>query len=94
MKNVRMLLSGAIIIAIVGSSLAFTKNNPDLYACVSGKCIPVAASSFDPGGGIPLPPNNYYKTCSANTDIDCFCPNSTTKGCSRSNHPAQAFANN
>jgi hypothetical protein len=95
MKNVRMLLTGAIVMAIVGSSLAFTKNNPDLFACVGSpiQCLAVSASSFDPGGGLPLPPSNYYTTNKAKLNIDCFAPHSTTQGCSRSNHPAQAFAN-
>lgn len=93
MKSVRMFLTSAIVIAIVGSSLAFTKTNPNLYTCASFQCIKAGASSFNSGGATLLT-TDFYTANTATTNIDCFKPGSTTQGCSSDNHPQQAFENN
>jgi len=91
MKNLRMILTGAIVMAIVGSSLAFTKSSPNLFACISNQCILAGASSFNPGGAQHLTATDFYTSNTATTNIVCFRPGSTTQGCSFSNHPQQAF---
>jgi len=92
MKNVRMLLTGALVTAIVSGSLAFTKINPDLFTCnAQNKCVAAPASSFDPGGAQQLNPALYYTT-SAAANFICPKPNDPTIGCQT--HPAKAFVNN
>jgi hypothetical protein len=40
MKNVKMVLSAALILSVVGSALAFrTKIQPDIFRCVNFKCV-------------------------------------------------------
>jgi hypothetical protein len=92
MKNVRMLLTGALVIAIVGGSLAFTKINPNLFQCVQNQCVGVNFSSFPSGPEVTATP--YYTTDAATTNIDCFKPHSTTQGCSNLFKPVHAYINN
>jgi len=90
MKNVRMFLTGALVIAIVSGSLAFTKINPDLFQCVSNRCVPVNFSSFDPHNGTtPISGAGFYTTDNATNPV-CIKQGST-KGCKTS--PAQAWSN-
>lgn len=96
MKNVKMALSALVVFAIVGSALAFTKTNPNLFFCnSSNQCVKATASTFDPGTHIPLTASNFYLTNTSTTPIiDCFRPGSTTEGCSSEEHPGQAWQNN
>jgi len=90
MKKVRMILSGALVIAVVSGALAFkTKQTPNLFQCnTNNKCVPAQAS--DIGGTDILNVNLFYKVSNSSTFV-CPLPNDATKGCQT--HPQQAFKN-
>jgi hypothetical protein len=47
MKRVRMIISAAVVFAVVGSALAFKKSNPNLLLCsASGVCIAQTTTIF------------------------------------------------
>jgi hypothetical protein len=91
MKNLRMVLTGALVIAIVGGSLAFTKQNPDLFQCVSNVCVAANFSSFNPNNGTSeVSVTDKYTTDNAANPV-CLKAGSQTRGCKT--NPAHAWAN-
>jgi hypothetical protein len=91
MRNLRTVLTGVLVIAIVGSSLAFTKINPDLYKCISGTCLQANFSSFNPNNGTnEVSVTDKYTTDDALNPV-CFRAGSSTRGCKT--HPAHAWLN-
>lgn len=66
MKKVRMFLTAAVVLSIVGSALAFdAKINPNLNFCQAGKCV-AAPYHTTTGTAIANPGNLFAGTRGAN----------------------------
>ena len=89
MKNVRLILTGAIVTAIVSGALAFKplKEGRNLFRCEQNICV--SAPYSDVTGGASGDINTLYKFDNV---ANPACPKQgQTTGCAT--HPAQAFLN-
>lgn len=89
MKNVRLILTGAIVTAIVSGALAFkpVKEGRNLFRCEQNVCV--SAPYSDISGTTAGDINTLYKV---NNAVNPACPKQgQTTGCAT--HPTQAFLN-
>ena len=68
MKKVRMIVSAVVVFAVVGSALAFTKGNPNLYFCNAQEVCVLAPYSDIAGPFIEPNPPALFKPV---TNFDC-----------------------